>query len=61
MRWPWEFILKTKATDKGATDEVTSPAREEVYRSRSNVSRINALIFLEAREAEKLAMKKNRR
>ena len=51
MRWPWEFLVKTKATDTGENTQWTDPAKKEVEISRDRIARINK-ILAEARSAE---------
>lgn len=60
MRWPWEFFVKTKATDKSSNEEVLSPARDEVQRSSMQRGRIEQ-ILKEARKAQEVVVRQPQR
>lgn len=56
MRWPWEFLMKTKAINRSSNEEVISPARDEVQRSTDARDRIER-ILKEARKAQEVVTK----
>lgn len=44
MRWPWEYLMKFKGTDKGVATDVIDPAEKELERSKERLQRVNRIL-----------------
>ena len=60
MRWPWEFLMKTKGNSNEVNREVTVPAQDEIKRTQDRIDRVNR-ILVEAHSAERVVFQLNER